>query len=274
MGDIVYLRGGDGMVKEGAEHTGEGFIILARSTYKNSSTWQNLTPEQKVVMITLLMMANHKENKWWDGNKFVTVKRGQLITSLDKLVKSCGKGITIKKTRTALEKLEKMGFLASKSTNQYRLINIDNYDFYQTIGNYEASERAKRGQSEGKARATNKNVKNVKNGKKDIYSVFDYWNTKSSLVNHKKNTSEIEESISKALKKYTVEIIREAIDRLDRANLDSEYFYQNRWALVNFLTQKNGIKNWIDEGQEWERYKQYLEQQSGSKSTNHNIDTS
>ena len=60
---------------------GQGWIKLYRQL-TNKAIWKCSTPEQKVVLITLLLMADHKGNEWeWQGKKHIT-KLGQFITSL------------------------------------------------------------------------------------------------------------------------------------------------------------------------------------------------
>ncbi|WP_222705389.1 hypothetical protein [Bacillus testis] len=95
--------------------------------------WFESTPEQKTIFITLLMMANHQGKEWeWQGEKY-TADPGQFITSLDSIVKNCGKGITIQNVRTALKRFEKYGFLTNQSTNKSRLITIVNWGIYQSL---------------------------------------------------------------------------------------------------------------------------------------------
>ena len=92
-----------------------GYINLHRKLIEKP-IWTGSTPEQKVILITLMMMANFKEKEWeWKGEKF-KAKPGQFVASLDSIVKNCGKGISIKNVRTALERFEKLGFLANEST--------------------------------------------------------------------------------------------------------------------------------------------------------------
>jgi hypothetical protein len=174
MGEVIPIRyeikNMDGAV---CEHTGEGYIILAREMYKQSKTWQSLNPIQKTIMITLLLMTNHKNGQWWDGwsKEWVPVKRGQIITSLDSIKKACGKGISIQNIRTALLVLEKMGFLTNQSTKHYRLITIVNYDFYQSQENYLTKQSTRSQQSSNKVSTTNKHDKHDKQGKqKNIYA--------------------------------------------------------------------------------------------------------
>jgi len=136
--------------------------------------WQQSTPEQKVILVTLLTMANHKGKQWiWKGEKF-EADAGQFVTSLDRLVKKCGIGIKIQSVRTALTKFEKLEFLTNQSTKTGRLITIVNWQVYQAnedSPNIDANkDLTKSQQRPNKDLTPNKNDKNVKNDKKNIYS--------------------------------------------------------------------------------------------------------
>ena len=62
-----------------------GWVKLYREL-KSKSIWQLSTPQQKVVLITILMTVNHEENKWeWQGKEY-NCKPGQMITSLNSIV--------------------------------------------------------------------------------------------------------------------------------------------------------------------------------------------
>lgn len=107
-----------------------GWIKLYREL-KSKSIWQLSTPQQKVVLITILMTVNHEENKWeWKGERFIC-KPGQMITSLNSLVKECGPGVTIQNVRSAIERFEKLGFLTNESTKTGRLVTVVNWEKYQ-----------------------------------------------------------------------------------------------------------------------------------------------
>lgn len=107
-----------------------GFIALHRKLL-DSPIWQVTTVEQKVILITLLLMANHSEKKWyWQGEEFIC-QPGQFITSLPNIVKACGNGLTVQNVRTALKKFENMNFLTDQSTKTGRLITIVNWQVYQ-----------------------------------------------------------------------------------------------------------------------------------------------
>ncbi|PKE48837.1 DnaD domain-containing protein [Macrococcoides caseolyticum] len=93
--------------------------------------WKQSTPEQKTILITLLLMADHDGNEWeFEGKKYKTAP-GQFVTSLPSIVEECGKGISIQNVRTALKRFEKLEFLTDKSTKVNRLITINNWGLYQ-----------------------------------------------------------------------------------------------------------------------------------------------
>lgn len=147
-----------------------GWVKLYREL-KSKSIWQLSSPQQKVVLITILLLANHEENKWeWKGEQFVC-KPGQLITSLNSLVRECGEGVTIQNVRTALERFEKLGFLTNVSTKTGRLITIVNWEKYQGrdyVDNKGSNkELTKSQQRPNKELTPNKNDKEYKNDKEE-----------------------------------------------------------------------------------------------------------
>lgn len=107
-----------------------GYLKLWREI-ASKPIWLNSTPEQKTILITLLMMVNFKPKQWeWKGDKF-EVGKGQVITSIDSIVKNCGKGVTTQNVRTSLKRFEKLEFLTNESTKTGRLITIGNWSVYQ-----------------------------------------------------------------------------------------------------------------------------------------------
>lgn len=133
-----------------------GFIKLHREI-QDKPIWALSSPEQKVILITLLMMVNWKPKKWeWMGQVF-ECKPGQVVTSLDKIAEKGGKGISIKNVRTALKRFEKYNFLANESANGGRVITICNWESYQVNdeedGKPTGKQPASSGQAAGKQRA-------------------------------------------------------------------------------------------------------------------------
>lgn len=107
-----------------------GWIKLYRELLEKP-IWFESTPEQKTILITLLLMANHEGRQWeWQGQKYYAAP-GQFVTSLPKIVEACGPGVSIQNVRTALKRFEKYEFLTDQSTKKNRLITINNWAFYQ-----------------------------------------------------------------------------------------------------------------------------------------------
>lgn len=151
----------------------QGWITLYRELIKKP-IWLNSTPEQKTILITLLLMANHEENEWeWKGQKF-TVRPGQMITSLNSIVDKCGKGITTQNVRTALKRFEKLGFLTNESTKQNRLITIVNWRKYQSVEskpNKDSNNQLTNDQQRPNNQLTTNNNENNENNENNNYYV-------------------------------------------------------------------------------------------------------
>nr|DAZ30291.1 MAG TPA: replisome organizer [Caudoviricetes sp.] len=113
-----------------------GFICLWRSLLDNP-IWFNSTPEQALIMITLLLMANWKEQKYDIYGKIITLKPGQFITSYSEIAKLTGMGVSVRNVRTGIDRFEKLGFLTREVTRRGSLITIVNWRKYQDI-NYES----------------------------------------------------------------------------------------------------------------------------------------
>lgn len=145
-------------------NTSYGWIKLYRCLL-DDPLWQCSTNEQKIILITLLLMANHAERKWeWNGRPYVC-QPGQMITSLNSIHEKCGKKISIRKIQLALIRFEKMGFLLKQSSRVNTLITICNWSTYQATETPDVKDGVtapshKCHSSVGPA-LTNKNEKNI-----------------------------------------------------------------------------------------------------------------
>ena len=123
------------------------------------------------LFIHMLLIANHKDGKW-QGNE---IKRGQLITGLDKL--STSTGLSIMKIRTCFDKLKSTGEITIKLTSKYRVVTICKYDTYQSFKNENNNQINSEITDDltGKQQASNKQVtanNNDNNEKKIIHSIY------------------------------------------------------------------------------------------------------
>lgn len=156
--------------------TNNGWIKLHRCLL-SKAIWKCSTPEQKTLLIIILLLANHEPSQWiFEGKKY-ECKPGEFITSLSSLAKTSG--LSIHQVRTALEKFENLEFLTSKVTKRNRLISIVNWGFYQGVD--EKGDKlidkqvTNKWQTSDKQVATNKNNKNLRMIRSNNNSTD--WNT-------------------------------------------------------------------------------------------------
>lgn len=101
-----------------------GFITLHRQIvdwewYKH--------PHTAFLFIHLLLSANFVDGTF----KGMTIKRGQLVTSIPHL--STDTGLSIQQTKTALAHLRLTGEITDVANRQYRIITIVKYDDFQKL---------------------------------------------------------------------------------------------------------------------------------------------
>jgi hypothetical protein len=184
------------------------------------------------LFIHLLLKANHSDNKW----RGIQVKRGQLITSYDKLSKQTK--LSQKKIRTALKRLKSTGEVASQSTNNYSIITINNYDIYQQKDKPKGKQGASEGQAEGKQRATNNNDKNEKNDKEDILLWWNELATKYGLAKIDSITKVRKSHLNARLKEkeFNLDKISKKIEQskfLQEGKSDSNWRFNFDWFIKN-----------------------------------------
>ena len=200
-----------------------GYILLYREILEKP-IWKLSTAEQKTILIALLLMAWHNENEWeWKGKNF-KVLPGQFVTSLDGILKKCGKGVSLQNIRTAIKRFEKLQFLTSEPTRDGRLVTILNWRLYQDGKTKLTSKLTVTQQAPNKELTPNKELKELKELKiNNIYSeVIDYLNQKTNskfrvTASNKKNiTARINE-------KATLEDFKIVIDTKHKQWDGTEY---------------------------------------------------
>lgn len=86
------------------------------------------------------------------------------------------------------------------------------------------------------------NNNNINNN--NIYiSIFEKWNFEK-ITNHRKLTQEMKTKIKKALKDYTLKEIESAIVNYSHIVNSSEYYFNHKWSLGDFL--HRGLEKFID----------------------------
>ena len=138
----------------------------------NKPIWTNSTDEQKVILITLLLMTNWQEQSWDYYGKKMILQPGQFVTTIPKIQAACGsKQITPRKIRVALERFKKLGFLTDnltgKATKSGRVITIENWGVYQ--GSEDKDDRQDDRQTADRRQTDDRHInKESKEGKDNI----------------------------------------------------------------------------------------------------------
>jgi uncharacterized phage protein (TIGR02220 family) len=207
----------------------KGWILVYRKLLE-SSIWLNSTPEQKSILITLLLMASYKVNSWeWKGEKY-QVKEGQFITSLKSIQDKSGKGITKQNVRTALTRFKKLGFLTYESTHLGSLITIVNWLPYQmcenktnTVTNTELTQHQ---HSPNTELTPIKESKEVNNATSIIKIIVDFLN-ETVKANYKHTSKKTQTLINARLKEsFTLDDFKTVITKKAKQWLGNTEFEQ------------------------------------------------
>jgi hypothetical protein len=115
----------------------KGFIKLYRDLL-DKPIWTNSTAEQKVILVTLLMLAQWQPVEWKILGDSIDLEPGMLFISTRALAAKCG--VTHQNVRTALKQLEGYNFLTQRSTHRGTLIKIVNWGTYQSANSGDNTE--------------------------------------------------------------------------------------------------------------------------------------
>lgn len=143
---------------------GKGWIKIDRQIQDH---WIWNDPEKLKAWIDLLMMANHDVKKLEMRDGLVTIRRGQLVTSIDKLAKRWGWS---KNRVYRFLKILETDRMVQRKANAYRTtLTIVNYGKFQDRGNTNgttdgSSDGSTNGSSDGSRTRINKNYKELKEG--------------------------------------------------------------------------------------------------------------
>jgi hypothetical protein len=154
------------------------------------------------LFVHLLLVANHEDKNW----RGIEIKRGQRLTSLDKLAKETG--LSVSKIRTCLKKLKSTNEVTSKSHSQHTVFTIENYDSYQGSDKQDDKPVTYESQTNDKPLTTNKNDKEGEEYKDPVLSdeieadeVLQVWNA-LNLKQHRTISTKAEKNIRKIYAVY------------------------------------------------------------------------
>jgi biotin operon repressor len=138
-----------------------GFVRIYRSMLK----WEWYDDANTMrVFLHLILTANYEPKKWHG----ITVERGQRVYSRSKLATELK--MSEKNVRTAIKHLITTGEVANRSTREYSIITIKNYELYQQQANEAANEGptgGQRGANEGPQWKKDKESNKAKKAKEE-----------------------------------------------------------------------------------------------------------
>ncbi|WP_203633922.1 conserved phage C-terminal domain-containing protein [Lacticaseibacillus suibinensis] len=209
-----------------------GWIKLYRKT-RQSFVWTD--PNLLKLWLLLLIKASHSDSKFLFNGQEISVTSGQLVTGAHVLASEMNEGVPRDKAVTWrsvwrwVKKFENAEMLTIKSTSQYSVITITNFNNYQSSDKRVTSDC----QSTDNQVTTYKNLKNEKNEKNinhssasaephvDFDKLFEYLNEKSGK--HFKNTATNRKLVHERLREgFTPKDIQTAIDNVTAGWLGTE----------------------------------------------------
>ena len=198
--------------------------------YEQITSWEWYQhPSTFCLFIHLLLKANYKDMHF-QGK---LIRRGQLVTSLQKLATNTG--LTFQQTRTALEHLISTGEITNESTPQYRIITVVKYDEYQSVTNGSTNDQ----------QTINKRINNQSTSGAT---------TSIEYIEHIENIENIEPLTRESAKRFTPPTRDEILEfcRENGLTIDTDrfldYYSSNGWKVG-----KNPMKDWKATVRNWAR---------------------
>lgn len=196
----------------------KGFIIINRRI-EDHWIWTDKPYSKGQAWIDLILMANYADSSMLIKGQIVEIKRGQVLRTIGFLSERWG--WSAKKVRSFIDQLRGQQMVTPQGTPQGTLITIENYTFWQTLGQ-------ESGQQEGQQKGQAREHKRIKNNK----------------YKQKNN--------NKGCRRPSFEEVADYVRQMNY-DMDPEVFY-DYYSEVEW-TKKNGqpIKDWKATVRSWER---------------------
>lgn len=230
-----------------------GYIKLYRKIEENESL--NEKPfTKRDAWIDLLLHANYIEKEVWIKNTKYLCKPGEQLRSQRNIALHWG--WSRKRVQTFLGLLEKEAMLGLKREPHTTRIKIINWDTYQAEGDLESHERARGGATTEPRRSTTKNIKEVKEVKKNIYRaearrVIDFLNEKAGRnFDYSKTSIGFVESRLKELNKERGKTVEDAgilMRKVVSLKVQDSFFMEKGFLRPSTLYNKTKFNEYLEE---------------------------
>ena len=172
----------------------------------------------------MLLTANY-ENREWRG---IIVKRGELVTSIEKLATNTR--LSNQQTRTAISKLKSTNEITITTTPNYSLIKLNNYETYQQATNKITANQQTNNKQPNKQSTNNQQTTNNKQELKNKENIY-------KEGGHLKITWD---EFNKLADKYGIEKADDMIDRVLNYRKNSKY--KSLYLTANKWLEKEQVK--------------------------------
>jgi hypothetical protein len=183
----------------------QGWIKLHRKLLENPIVCKD--SDHLAVWVYLLLNATHEAYPALFKGKKITLEPGQLITGRKSI--SSKLSVSESKVKRILIELENDQQIDRQRSNQNSLISILNWDKYQECDQQDGHQMTSKRPASDQPVTTNKNVKNVKNEKKDIYSELP-----TELHEPLKRFLEHRKKLKKPMTDYAIELMLKKLIKL------------------------------------------------------------
>ena len=171
----------------------KGWVSIHRNLFDHWIWNDKEQFDKRSAWIDLLLMVNHEDKKALIDGQLKLIKRGQRITSLNKLALRWK--WSRKKVTNFLQTLEEDDMIIlKKEQGKYTLITIVNYSFYQDSDFKKEQVRNKWGTSEEQVRNINNNERIMTNNDNKIDRLTEKFN---KLLKNKTSVSIVSKNIDK-----------------------------------------------------------------------------
>lgn len=217
-----------------------GFIVLNRKIcnwrwYTNANTFR--------VFIHILLQANYEDRDFEN----ITIKRGQFVSTPEKIGKSLG--LTCRQVRTAVNHLKSTNELTSKGHNKYTVFTVVNYDMYQDISRAKSQSKVKQKSIKSQSKVDNETIYN-KDNKYNNNPPTPLEGGRSGFF--EKLCEAYPKKVSGASKKRAIEIIEKK--GITEKHLKSLLHAIDKWNQTEQWTKEGGkyipsLDNWLERGE-------------------------
>jgi hypothetical protein len=152
---------------------------------------------------------------------------------------------------------EQRGVLTSIGIKKRASVVLEKREFmrskYKKVSDAETTQETKSETPQSKVKESKEKKSKVILYTPDELSILSFWNSRE-IIKHSE-TEELKKALTESLKKLGKETIILAITQYSALLHDKDFYYEHKFTLDKFLKQKNGLPNFLNDGEIWINYR-------------------